>query len=330
MSDTPPPIGSAADGTGLRSLPSGVLVTGADGQIGRAAAEALLAAGCDVAGLALDWTGEVPDGLRQFTGDACDEDLVGAALAGIDAVVHLAARPHPTAGTPYEVFRTNTSATFNVLDQAAQQGIRRAVIASSINAFGVPLNHHDILPAYLPIDEDIPIALDDWYSLSKFVDERTAEMMHSRWGIDVLALRIPYVRSIAALREYAATIESSPEFARLGREGWAYLALEDVVELILTGLRAPLSGAHVVLAAAVDILSYRPTEELIEQYLPGVPRHRPFPGHSGLIDIDRVAALLGWAPAHSIRDTDENDGDTSGDGDDGDRAVSARAMAEQT
>lgn len=298
-----PDRGSANHG-GL--LPARILVTGADGLIGRAVAGALSDAGCDVAGLALAWTSPAADGVRRFTGDACDQDLVSAALDGVDAVVHLAALPHPTAGTPYEVFRTNTSATFNVLDRAAQQGIRRAVIASSINAFGVPLNHHDVLPAYLPIDEDIPVALDDWYSLSKYVDERTAEMMHSRWGIDVLALRIPYVRPVAELRRYAATIESSPDFTRLAREGWAYLALEDVIELVLAGLRAPLTGAHVVFAAAVDVLPDRPTEELVAQYLPGVPRRRRFPGHTGLIDIDRARALLGWSPMHSIRDHDNS------------------------
>ena len=106
-------------------------------------------------------------------------------------VVHLAALAHPTAGTPYDVYTTNVVSTFNVLAQAGALGIDRAVVASSINAFGVPFNPHDVRPAYFPLDEKIPADVADWYSLSKQNDENTARMAWRRWGIDVVVVPVP-------------------------------------------------------------------------------------------------------------------------------------------
>ncbi len=281
-----------------------VLVTGADGRIGRAVADALTAAGRPVTGLALEWTGPSAAD-RRVTGDACDIDTVAAALDDVGAVVHTAAIPHPNLGTPYDVFRNNTSATFNVLGQAGRRGIRRAVIASSINAFGVPMNRHDVWPAYFPLDEELPVLVDDAYSLSKLTDENTARMAHSRWGIDVVALRLPHVRTmdeaVAASAEQTARIEAH---ARLGREGWSYVLLDDAVRAFLAALDAPLTGAHVVLLSAEDVLPDIPANDLLSRFAPNVPRRAEFPGRAALVDTTRARDLLGWSPARSVHSPD--------------------------
>jgi len=146
------------------------------------------------------------------------------------------------------VYRTNVNATFNVLSQVGQRGVRRASIASSINAFGVPLNHHDVTPAYFPIDEDIPTDIDDWYSLSKRSDELTAAMVARHWGTTVVALRFPLVKSADELRRHARRLATDPRQAM--REGWAHLDVRDAARALLAGLTAPLIGAHVLLVAA--------------------------------------------------------------------------------
>jgi hypothetical protein len=47
-----------------------------------------------------------------------------------------------------------------VLEQAAQAGFRRAVIASSFAISGLPFAATRRLPAYMPIDEELPLQIE--------------------------------------------------------------------------------------------------------------------------------------------------------------------------
>lgn len=257
--------------------PGRVLVTGAAGKIGRAVTELLTERGVAVTALSLDY----PEGFaadRVLRASAMDESAVATALEGVDAVVHLAAIPHRDLGTPHDVYVTNVTSTFTVLAQAAERGVPRAVVASSINAFGVPLNPHDVLPPYFPIDEAIPTDLADWYSLSKRSDELTAAMVSRRWGMAVVALRFPRVDTEAGLRIAARRSAERPEDAV--REGWSYLDLRDAAEAVYLGLVAPVQGAVVLGLSAGDTLLAEPTAVLLDRYAPRVPRRSPFRGGS--------------------------------------------------
>jgi nucleoside-diphosphate-sugar epimerase len=279
-----------------------VLVTGADGSIGRAAVTGLYAEGYDVTGLSLRYD-HISTADRPLIGDARSPGDVAAALDGVDAVLHLAAIPHPSLGTPEEVFENNVAATFNVLSQAGQRGIGRVVIASSINAFGVPMNVNPVVPAYYPLDEDVRADISDAYSLSKSVDEQSARMAWRRWGTNVIALRFPLVKSRAELQRFAAKAESDPSI--MAREGWAYLDLRDGVAAIIAALESPVTGAHVVGLAADDILIDRPTHELLREYAPTVPVRRPIAGRGSLVDTSRARELLGFTPRYSIHSGDQ-------------------------
>nr|WP_202888752.1 NAD(P)-dependent oxidoreductase [Kribbella solani] len=278
------------------------MVTGADGSIGRAAVVGLQAAGYEVTGLSLRYD-HTSTADRPLVGDARSADDVGAALDGVDAVLHLAAIPHPSLGTPEEVFENNVAATFNVLAQAGQQGIGRAVIASSINAFGVPMNVNQVVPAYYPLDEEVHADISDAYSLSKSVDEQSARMAWRRWGTDVIALRFPLVKDHAELLKFAARAERDP--SGMAREGWAYLDLRDGVRAIIAALESTVAGAHVVGLAADDILIDRQTDELLREYAPTVPLRRPVHGRDALVDTARAKELLGFTPRFSIHDDDQ-------------------------
>ncbi|WP_329481161.1 NAD(P)-dependent oxidoreductase [Kribbella sp. NBC_01484] len=284
-----------------------VLVTGADGSIGRAAVAGLGTAGYDVTGLSLRYD-HPSTADRPLVGDARSPVDVSAALDGVDAVLHLAAIPHPSLGTPEEVFENNVAATFNVLSQAGQRGIGRVVIASSINAFGIPMNVHPVVPAYYPLDEEVRADISDPYSLSKSVDEQSARMAWRCWGTNVIALRFPLVKTREQLLRFAANAERDP--STMAREGWAYLDLRDGVRAIIAALESPVTGAHVVGLAADDILIDRPTDELLREYAPTVPVRRPIAGRDALVDTSRARELLGFTPRHSIHSTHENHHDT--------------------
>ncbi|GAA3540801.1 NAD(P)-dependent oxidoreductase [Kribbella ginsengisoli] len=274
-----------------------VLVTGAAGRIGLVTTRHLTELGALVTAMELVEHDELKAD-RIVIGDTRSEDDVAKALDGVDTVVHLAALAHPSAGTPYEVYTTNVVSTFNVLAQAGAAGIKRAVVASSINAFGVPFNPADIRPAYYPLDEKIPADVADWYSLSKQNDENTCRMAWRRWGIDVVAFRFPHVNSAEVLERVANGFVEDP--APGVREGWSYLDTRDAAYAIELGLTAKLSGAHVFFAAASTTNAPYETEALLDKYAPGVPRLRRFVGREVPIDLTAIRTVLGFQARHEL------------------------------
>ena len=277
--------------------PARVLVTGASGSIGAATTEYLVTNGIAVTALSL--AGPFPPGAdRVVEGDATSIEDVARAFDDVDAVVHLAAIPHPNLGTPQQVFSTNVVSTFTVLAQAGERGIRRAVIASSINAIGYPLNRHHPRPPYFPIDEYLPPDAEDAYSLSKIVDEATARMAARRWGIDIVALRFPFVGQGERLLKHAQRVRSAPE--NFVSEGWGYLDLRDAVRAVQLALIAPVSGCEVIGLSARDTLLDVPTTEALAAHAPGVPVHAQLSGRAAAIDTTRAETILGFTPVHSI------------------------------
>ena len=178
-------------------------MTGAAGRIGLATVEHLNELGARVTALS---NVEHPDlkADRVLIGDTRSETDVARALEGAEYVVHLAALAHPSAGTPYDVYSINVVSTFNVLAQAGALGIERAVIASSINATGDPVQPARDPAGVLPAGtRRSPADVGDPYSLSKQNDENTARMAWRRWGIDVVAFRFPHVNSAEVLQRQA-------------------------------------------------------------------------------------------------------------------------------
>ncbi|BDZ41802.1 epimerase [Paraoerskovia sediminicola] len=280
-----------------------VLVTGADGGIGRETVRLLTSDSHSVTGLVLEpRSPSAPPSLadRTVVGDCTDPQVVADAIEGADAVVHLAAIPHPTLGTPFEVYRTNVLATFAVLCVAGERGVPRVVVASSINALGRTLNPHRPPPPWFPLDETQPPDAADAYSLSKRSGEDAAQMAARRWGMTVVSLRFPFVATGDRLRDVLARVRADP--SAQAAEGWAYLDGRDAARAIEAALTAPLTGAHVVGLSARDTLLDSPTADALATYLPDVPLRRPIPGNATAIDTSRAQALLGFRPRYSIHD----------------------------
>lgn len=277
-----------------------VLVTGAAGRIGSAVVRRLVRAGHPVTGLSLEYPH--PTGAdTELVGDVTSPADVERALEGVQAVVHLAAIIGPDLGDPHRVFTVNTGSTFAVLAAAAQRGVGRAVIASSINAVGNIYNPHvDALP-YLPLDEDAPADVGDWYSLSKQCDELSARMVWRRWGTTVMALRFPMVATREQLRARVDAVRADPAVGAI--EGWSYLDLDDAADAVIAALTADVvPGAHATLLAADDTLLTIDTETALDRYAAQVPRRRRFVGNETVIDTTRARETFGFAPTRSVHD----------------------------
>ena len=169
-----------------------ILLTGGSGSVGKAVVETLVHCGHEVLVIGRS-AGVQLTGARYEVCDINNYARLRELARGQDAIVHLAAVPNPGITTPEELFRINTSGTFNVFQAAAEEGIRRVIQASSINAAG---QFYGVKPAilhYLPLDEAHPVFSTDAYSFSKHVIEDIGEFFWRREGISSLAYRLPWV-----------------------------------------------------------------------------------------------------------------------------------------
>ncbi|MGW9405418.1 NAD-dependent epimerase/dehydratase family protein [Arthrobacter sp. NPDC055585] len=114
------------------------LVTGASGLLGGAVAGVLAGKGHRVR--TLQRRPSAVPGLESVSGSITDRAAVDAATAGMDAVVHLAAKVSFT-GAWSEFQATNIDGTRNVLDAARAAGVRDVVFVSSpsVAHFGEPI-----------------------------------------------------------------------------------------------------------------------------------------------------------------------------------------------
>jgi nucleoside-diphosphate-sugar epimerase len=273
-----------------------VLVTGAAGMIGSAVLDLLAARGVAATALILEPSDQALPADRIILGDARDPDVVARALAGADAVVHLAAIPSPDHNPDEALFAHNTQTTFTVLDRAGAAGIRRAAIASSYAICGLPFARRPLRMPYLPIDTGLPLQITDPYALSKQADEDTAAMISLQYGMTVVALRLPFIgtpddRLPATAKRYADEPESG------AAEVWSYLDARDAARAFLAALDPAEPGCHIVYVAAPETLAPYPTQDLVDRFLPGVP-HPEFPGRSVPIDLAPARKLLGFAAEH--------------------------------
>lgn len=175
-----------------------ILITGGLGGVGRPLVQQLLSHGHAVrifdrnAAASADPSTAV-DAAEHMSGDVTDFTALRKAVRGMHAVIHLAALTHPAAGPGHEIFRVNAAGTFNVYEAAAQEGIRRVVCASSINALGFNFGVKPFPIEFLPIDEAHPTFTTDAYSFSKAVVEDIGAYYYRRDGITGAQLRLPWV-----------------------------------------------------------------------------------------------------------------------------------------
>ena len=199
------------------------LITGGAGFIGSHLADELLARGRRVR--ALDsLIPQVHGGAARpaylssevelVTGDVRDADALRGALAGVDAVVHLAARVG-VGQSMYELAEytsANSLGTAVLLEALAERPVRKLVVASSMSIYGEGLytdsDGHEVEPPErtreqlaareweyegfepVPTPERKRPGLTSIYALTKYDQERACLVAGSAYGIPTVALRL--------------------------------------------------------------------------------------------------------------------------------------------
>ena len=271
-----------------------VVVTGGSGKAGRAIVRDLVDHGHDVLSVDRDPPKEAVSRVRIV--DVTDLGQTFEALAGADAVIHLAAIPMPIFFTEWDTFRTNVSSTFAVFEAARVLGLKRVVWASSETIFGLPFDREQ--PAYAPIDEEHPSYPQSAYALSKLVGEEMGRQFARRTGVPFIALRFS---NIMEPHDYDRFPEFWDDpFARKWNL-WGYVDARDVAQACRLALEADLEGAEMFGIAAVDTVMNRPSRELLAQVFPDVPVKEELAEYGSLLSIEKARRLLGFEPQWSWR-----------------------------
>ena len=161
------------------------LVTGAGGLLGRNLTAELLRRGHRVRTLDTKPTGDMPEGAEAVRGDVRNATTAKAACEGVDVVFHLAALL-PQSRSSEEVFDSvNVRGTENVLSAAVSESVKRLVLSSSIEIYGIPDR--------VPCTEDAPKKLLGRYSRNKLECEELCGKYAADFGIEVVMLRMPMI-----------------------------------------------------------------------------------------------------------------------------------------
>jgi nucleoside-diphosphate-sugar epimerase len=187
----------------------------------------------------------------------------GAALAGCDAVVHLAARVHvmrESAPDPVAAFRAvNTAGTGRLARAAVAAGVKRLVFLSSVKVHGEDSGAR----AFGERDEPAPA---DAYALSKWEAELELARVAAGTGLAVTVLRPPLVYGPGAGGNFARLVSALRRglplpFASI-RNRRSLVYVENLADAIAACLREPAAAGRTFLVSDGEDLS---TPELLRR-----------------------------------------------------------------
>jgi nucleoside-diphosphate-sugar epimerase len=247
-----------------------------------------------------------------------------AALAGVDCVIHCAARAHVIHETEVDaraVYRAvNVSGTQRLAEQAAALGVRRLVFLSSIGVLGIHTNGRG--PFFV---SDVPKPVED-YAISKWEAEQALWAVSAQTGLEVVAVRSPLVYGPQVkgnlLRLLGLVARGVPQPFEAVHNQRSLVGLSNLVDLLLRCAEHPAAAGQTFLASDGQDLS---TPQLIRLMAEGMNRPaRLLPVPMALLqavgsllgkrsEIDRLVASLqvdsghtqaqlGWTPPVSLEE----------------------------
>jgi dihydroflavonol-4-reductase len=162
-----------------------VLVTGATGFLGQALLPLLAGGGHAVRALARGGAPGAPPGVEVVPAALEDRDAVRRALAGVEAVIHLAGRVDFGPDDPAALYRLHVEGTRTLLEDARAAGVSRVVLASSSGTVAVSGEPREATERDLD-----PVGLvAGWpYYLSKLYQEKAALRFGRDTGLPVVVL----------------------------------------------------------------------------------------------------------------------------------------------
>lgn len=181
-------------------------------------------------------------------GDILHTDILEKAMEGIDGVFHLAAlwllQCHEY---PRSAFDVNMRGTFNVIEAAIKQKVKRVVYSSSASVYGDALE--------IPMTEDHPYNNFTFYGATKIAGEHMFKSLGRRYGLDWVGLRYMNVYGprqdykgayIAVMMKILDNIEQGipPLVYGDGSQQYDFIDVTDIARANVKAMQASVTGKN--------------------------------------------------------------------------------------
>ena len=269
-----------------------VLVTGANGFIGRHVVKALRETQHEVIATDNEWLN-----LRWNESVDMEADITKpiAPMKGLDAVIHLAglANPRECDAYPGSAFDKNVNGTHQVLRMALASGVKKLVYASTAHVYGIS-------PKYMPTDETHPLWLQNNYTLTKILGEQLCELYYENHGLSYTTLRLFNAYGPGQSKGYFI-----PDMLSKASKGaivlpggnttkdWVYV--EEVAQAFIKALETPYvgpinigTGTETEISVLADYIAHAMGASFETTAAPNATRM--------LADNSRAKKVLGWQP----------------------------------
>lgn len=240
--------------------------------------------------------------LTRHTLGTDDPAVLAAELTGVDYLFHLAAEKHnQSKESPQRVFRANIEGTHELLQAAADAGVRKVVFSSSLYAYG---RMHGA-----PFREDEVPRPTTVYGISKLAGEHLCAHFFATRGLAYNTLRYLFVygpRQFAGMGYKSVIMKNAEQLlagAPLtiygdGSQTLDYVFVDDVVDATLRAMETHVSGETLNIGSGQGT----PVLELLETLalVAGRSRERRFlpedwtAGTCRVADAERAERILGW------------------------------------
>lgn len=278
-----------------------VAVTGASGFIGRYLCAALEEAGCRV--LRLGRGAPLAESDRQT--DYSRDSLISA-LAGADAVVHLAGRRMTREDAPMDLapfWQPNVASIADLVAASRELGVGRIVLASTIAVYS---------PASgLPYRETAPARPINAYALSKLMAEAHLEMLTRAKGPSSVALRLAAVyghgeKGTPALMKFVGQARAGETIVLAGNADYRIdqLYVRDAVSAFQAALTSEARGVvNIGGGRALPVGEIAETANAVFGNAGNIrydtDSDAPMPQTAMALDL--AAETLGWQPGYDLK-----------------------------
>jgi nucleoside-diphosphate-sugar epimerase len=244
-------------------------------------------------------------------------------LAGVDAVIHTAARVHvmnDTSLDPLAEFRkTNVDGTLNLARQAVSAGVKRFVFVSSVKVNG----EETTSKPFTAFDEPAPL---DPYGQSKLEAEVALMELSRTTGLEVVIIRPPLVYGPGVRANFLKLMQlvkmgvPLPLGAIHNRR--SMVALDNLVDLLITCTHHPAAARQTFMVSDDNDVSTSELIRMIGAAMGKRPLLLPVPteiiagtaallGKSAVasrilgslqVDITETKSILGWKPVVTMQE----------------------------